>query len=221
MKRGVVVSILIGLSALLIGSIAATLTDKAPKHPIRFLWAFGAIVQTADGPELMAIKRNTILPGPAQLKLLVQLHEMAYIYVLHRDARGDLNLLFPYTLALFDGDYQTSKAYPIPPEASGLSTSASGRDTVYLLASATRLTQLEDSLGAYLAEPAPQKSELAARVLDEIDQAKRRYGTLAAREERPIEIAGRRRSLALDIRSIAIDVTAHDFYSRTFTLEHR
>jgi hypothetical protein len=53
--------------------------------------------------------------------------------------------------------------------------------------------QLEEILSAYVSGPVPQKSALAARVLDEIYQAKRRYGSLVAREERPIEIAGRRR----------------------------
>jgi hypothetical protein len=221
MKRGVVGLILIGIGALLLRGPAAVWSDGASKNNIRFLWAFGAIVQTADGPEVMAIKRNTILPGPAQLKLLVQLHEMAYIYVIHRDASGAIRMLFPYRLDLFVLDYQISKAYHITLDAPGGRALAPGRQTIYLLASTERLANLEDALSAYLAAPAPRQSELAKGVIDEIHQAKRRYGTLVAKEERPIEIAGQRRSLALNLSAVAIDIAAQDFYSRTFTVEYR
>jgi hypothetical protein len=222
MKRVKVVLILMVLGAWLLVGAAVTLVDAVQKDNVRFLWAFGAVVHTAAGPELVAIKRNTTLPSQARLKLLVRLHEMAFIYVLHRDTHGNIQMLFPYSMAMFDGDYRTLKTYDIPPEALWLTLpEAQGQATVYLLASVRRLAQLEKTLSAYLAVPAPQKPDVARRVLDEMHQAKRRYGTLAAREERPIEIAGRRRSLAPDIGALAIEVTAHDFYSRTFTIDYR
>jgi hypothetical protein len=55
--------------------------------------------------------------------------------------------------------------------------------------------------------------------VSEIREVKKRYRQFATLAERPVPIAGNLRGP--DIGDLAVEITAQNFYSKTFTIEHR
>ena len=107
--------------------------------------------------------------------------------------------------------------------------STSGTEKFFFLASKSRLGALE-SLYAHhttLKDRADIQPSTQA-VLDEISRLNKQHRSLAAPAEKPVRIAGKFRapsktgSAALpDITPFAREITAKDFYGKTFTIDHR
>ena len=94
----------------------------------------------------------------SQFKILVQLQHPCFVYVLYHSAEQSVDLLFPATLQQFDTDYVPGKPYTMPRNGGWYTlTPPAGRETLYVLASATRLTALEALLGAAAVAPPAQR----------------------------------------------------------------
>jgi len=89
-----------------------------------------------------------------------------------------------------------------------------GRETFYLLASAQRLTDLEKLLETYAATQPAEQTQAATNVLTEIRNMIRQYRS-SVQPGRPVPIAGNMR------RGVeGVEISAPNFYSKTFTIEH-
>lgn len=73
-----------------------------------------------------------------------------------------------------------------------------------------------------------EKKKLAKELLAEIKKIKRKHRKLATPAERPIAIGGNVRGVSQDqtsafpdIDPIACEVSASNFYSKTFTIDHK
>jgi len=187
---------------------------------VSFRWAFGALAGPENPPRLVSITQDTTLKTGDQLKMLVELQKACFVYVIHHGPNGEVHWLFPYSQQQIDTDYQTGKRYDIPRGERWFKLDDQvGRETFYLLASTERLPELETLLNTYTKAAPTEQAQLAANILTEMREVKKRYKQFATLAERPVPIAGNMRGP--DITDLAVEITANNFYSKTFTIEHR
>jgi hypothetical protein len=208
------------------GSVIA---EQTGEDAVSFRWAFGAMVGSTDDRWLVAITRDTVLKTGDRLKMLIELKNRCFVYLFYRTAENDIHLLFPYSLHLFESDYKTDEKYYIPRGNTWFELDKNvGLETFYLLASAKRLDQIEAQYRAYDSAAGEEKKKLAEKLLTEIRAIKRRHRKLATPAERPIAIGGNVRGESQDdqppfpdIDPIASEVSGPNFYSKTFTIDHK
>ena len=203
--------------------------EKKEVKNVCFRWAFGAMVGPENDLRLVAITRDTTLRTGDQLKLLVELKKKCFVYLIYHSGQDDILMLFPYKLEQFSTDYKISKKYFIPQGNLWFELDEnSGLETFYLLASAKRLNELEALFKSHEMEGVVDKQKRAKKILNQIHKIKRQYRTLTTNAERPVSIGGNIRGvnkdqeiLPLDFDAISAEVSASNFYSRTFTIEHQ
>lgn len=196
---------------------------------ISFRWAFGAMVGPENDRRLVAITRDTTLKTGDQLKLLLELKKKCFVYLIYQSGQDDMLMLFPYKLEQFSTNYELSKKYFIPQGSLWFELDEnSGVETFYLLASATRLSELETLFENHITEGTIDKQKRAKEILNQIRKIKKQYRKLTTEAERPVLIGGNVRGvrkdqeiLPLDFDAISAEVSGINFYSRTFTIEHQ
>jgi hypothetical protein len=194
-----------------------------------FRWAFGAMIGSKNDRRLVAITRDTMLKTGDRLKMLVELQKKCFVYLIYHTGQDELHMLFPYKIKQFSSDYELFKKYYIPQGNLWFELDEDvGQETFYLLASAKRLFGLETLLSEYASARTVKKEEVAKQILAEISKEKRRHKKFVTSPERPVTIGGSVRGMikdkkkhSPDIDPIAAEVTAPNFYSRTFTIEHQ
>ena len=117
-------------------------------------------------------------------------------------------------------------AYAVP--IAGKVDENEGRETFYLLASDQRLIPLEALMEKYKTADIAKKPGLSKQILKEIRELKKKNRKFATLAERPVPIGGNLRGVkkdkelrSPDIDPIAAEVSAGNFYSRTFTIAHQ
>ena len=202
--------------------------EEQAGNPIAFRWAFGAMVGPAQERRFTAITGDTALATGDQLKFLVELQQKCFVYLIYRSSQGDVNMLFPYDLNQYGRDFEFLKMYYIPRDDSWFQLDEkSGVETFYLIASASRLHELE-ALFRKATSGADGNLKRPELILSHIKGLKKRHRTLTASAERPVPIGGNVRGINPDVQTkppdmgaVAIEVSAQDFYCRTFTIEHK
>ena len=204
--------------------------EKQVEQNICFHWAFGAVVGTGDNRKLEAIKRDRELKTGDQFKMFVELKKRCFVYVISRNSQGEVGLLFPYDLKQFGRDYETSKRYYIPPgEDKWLELDGNvGLEKFYLLATVKRFIQLEEVLKQHEAADKQERPELAERIVMEIHKIRKKQRRSTGTAERPVRIGGgvkkfvlKGKSLPFDLTTIAVEISAVDFFGKTYTIDHR
>jgi len=196
---------------------------------VGFEWGFGALSGSVKDPKLASVTRDTVLKSGDQVKMIVKLTKECFVYVVHEDPAGDIELRFPYDLQQFSTDYRVGKNYYIPKGRPWFQLDEKvGRETFYLLASPTRLTDLEALLTKYQSSPASAKAALAKDIVSEIRNVRKRFKTFTTTAERPISIGGNVRGLEgpapgrrPDVASITTEISATNFYGKTITVDHK
>ena len=219
---------LVAFCTVLLINLRVNAVQKEDKN-VCFRWAFGAMVGAEYDRRLVAITRDTTLKTGDKLKLLVELQKKCFVYVIYHSGQDDVVLLFPYNLQQFTTDYEIAKRYLIPQGGRWFELDQNvGLEKFYLLASATRLTELEALFVTQKFQSAVDKQEQAKKILAHIRTIKRQYRTLTTDAERPVVIGGNVRGInkekgmaSPDFDAIAAEVSAHNFYSRTFKIEHQ
>ena len=227
-KLALTALLLVVICCVLFGSPRIKAEQKEDKD-VCFRWAFGAIVGAEDNRKLVAITRDTILKTGDQFKILLELQEKCFVYVIYHSSQDDVYILFPYSLQQFTTDYTISKKYYIPQGDMWFELDVNvGRETFYLLASAKRLIEIEALFGQYISADPVKKHGLVKQILFEIRKIKRQHRKFTAFAERPVPIGGSLRGLTKgeksplpDIATIAVEISANNFFSRTFTIDHQ
>ncbi len=183
---------------------------------VNFLWAFEALVAEGNVTKQVPIREDMTLKTGDQLKMFVELRKPCFVYIIHHGAQGEVQLLFPYNTQQFTVDYQPAKLYEIPPADGWFRLNEqAGRETFYLVASAQRLLDLEKLLVTYAAAPPAEQPQVATNVLTELRNLIKQHRS-SVPPGRPVPIAGNMR------RGVeGLEITASNFYSKTFTIEHR
>jgi hypothetical protein len=180
-----------------------------------------------EDQKLISVSHDTALKTGDQLKMFVQLQKRCFVYVIYCDTQNEINMLFPT-----DPDpakYRIREKYYIPPGDSWFTLDEhTGKETFYLLASVQRLFDLEVLYERYSSSTPRTKQRLANQILAKIKEIKKKHRTLTVVAERPVRLGGtlrstgKKKSQALPkIDSIAVEISADQFYSRTFTIDHR
>lgn len=233
------------LSILLIALVCAGLTGftmvtntEGPASPayqqaaenVAFQWAFGAMVGSGKKSSFVSVTRDTVLKSGDEIKMFVQLTKECYVYVIYAGTKGELSLLFPYDLKQFSSDYEVGKNYYIPKGRTwNILDKTAGRETFYVLGSSERLLDLEAKLGDYVStKDDAKKDNLSKDIVAEIRNVKKRFKNFATIAEKPLTIGGNVRSLEKqqevkkpDVSTVATQISANNFYSKTFTIDHQ
>jgi hypothetical protein len=199
------------------------------KPNVNLEWAFAVLSTSTTGESLIAINRDTTLHSGDQIKMMVRLTSDCFVYVIHEGSSGEISLKFPYDLKQFTTDYKVARNYYIPKGREWFKLDKNtGRETIYVLASAQRLLDLEAILGKYKDADASKKSAVAKDVVAEIRSVRKYYKTFTTVAERPISIGGNVRGLEKaqteaypDVAKIATGISAVNFYSKTVTIDHK
>ncbi|MEX2116673.1 MAG: DUF4384 domain-containing protein [Bacteroidota bacterium] len=197
------------------------------KENVAFRWAFGALV--GKSKNLVPITRDTTLASGDEMKMFVELKRDCFVYIIHYSAQGEIGLLFPESLRQFAGDYKVDKNYYVPKGRSWFELDKNiGKETFYLIAASERLLELEALMGEYESAPGEKKPDLAKQILAEIRDVKRKFRTFTTLAERPVTIGGNIRGVdeadkakRPDVSSLASEISASNFYSKTFTIDHK
>jgi hypothetical protein len=221
--------LLVSFCLLLSLSPKANAEQKKDKG-VTFRWAFGAIVGPENDRELVAITRDTELKTGDQIKMYLEMEKKCFVYVFYRGPQDEMQMIFPYNARLFDSDdYKTSTKYYIPQGNKWFKMDENGgAEMFYLLASDKRLTELETVYEKYGSADPGQKQVLAKQVLAKIREIKRRHRKFSTVAERPVAIGGNVRGIKVggaeprfDVATLAVEISATDFFSRTFTIDHK
>ncbi len=230
MKRGyklfsLFISIFFLLSILITHHLTAEKIDD-----IQFLWAFGTIKESPDGMKLVPITQDMVLYTGDKIKMFIKPEKRCYIYLIYHSSQGDIQVLFPYRFEEMASKQFYQSMYYIPQGEEWFELDENtGFETFHLLVSTRRLINLESLINRYETVGSKKKHLLATQILDEIKQIRwknRKFKTFA---EKPVTIMGQVRGASRkplikwvpDISTIAVRITAKDFYSRTFTIDHR
>jgi len=210
------------------GSTITKAGEKEDKN-VCFRWAFGAIVGPKNNLKFVSITRDMTLKTGDQFKMLLELQKKCFVYVIYNSTQGEVYMLFPYHLQQFTTNYSTAKKYYMPQGDMWFELDENiGRETFYLLASVQRLIELEALFGKYISAGTVRKQELKNQILTEIRKIKRKHRKFTTIPERPVPIGGSVRGITKeekahlpDIATIAVEISANNFYSRTFTIDHQ
>jgi len=212
----VVLWVVLGLSLLEPGLPGIVRAQAQDADNVNFLWAFEALVAEGNVTKQVPIREDMTLKTGDQLKMFVELRKPCFVYVIHHGAQGEVQLLFPYNTQQVTVDYQPAKLYEIPPADGWFRLNEqAGRETFYLVVSAQRLLDLEKLLDTYAAAPPAEQPQVATNVLTELRNLIKQHRS-SVPPGRPVPIAGNMR------RGVeGLEITASNFYSKTFTIEHR
>jgi len=222
--------LLIPAICLTVGPLTGTgITLGQEKDNIGFEWGFGVLSGSAKDPELVSVTRDTTLKSGDQVKMIVKLTKECFVYLIHEESDGEIALRFPYDLEQFSTDYKVGKNYYIPKGRPWFQLDDKvGKESFYLLASTTRLTDLENLLKKYRSSSASAKTALAKDIVSEIRNVRKRFKTFATTAERPISIGGNVRGTQSpaagrrpDVATITTEILANNFYGKTITVDHK
>ncbi len=170
-----------------------------------------------------------VLSSGDKLKMMIRLRQKCFVYLIHRDSRGDFAMLFPYSLKQFDTDYQTARNYYAPKgEAWFQLDSRTGNETFYLLASDQRLLDIEYTYEKYVSSEESKKQNLAGQILSELNSITATH--LASSEEaenladQGSVVRGFERATGADptdVAALAREISFDNIYSETFVVDHR
>jgi len=217
-----------GMAVYCSSQMAAAAGSSGEKENVRIHWAFGALTGPKNNRELISINKDSILKTGDQFKMMVELKSMCFVYLIYHGSNGEIQLLFPHGLVQFNKNYYVAEKYYIPQGDLWFALDEhTGRETFYLLVSKTRLPELDNLLQQYPSSVSSRKPEIAAEIIEQIKKVRRQHQSLTAKAERPLSIGGSVRSAqkqatALpDVAALAVEISAADFYGRTFTIEHK
>ncbi len=196
---------------------------------VNFQWAFGAIKKAEDDSRFIPVTKDTNLKSGDRIKFFLKVSDNCHIYLIYHSAQGELNMLFPYRLKQSGSEITVNGLHYIPEGENWFRLDENqGKEKFYLLASAKPLIKLESLVNAYEGADSAGRPDLASKILAEIRRLRKQYIKLKAHAERPVNIIGNMRSNddarkngSIDIAAYAIEISAEEFFSRTFTIDHQ
>jgi len=216
------------LTVLFMASAVASAQTPSGKSDMGFLYAFGAYVGPQGKGKVISVENETSLRAGDRLKLFFEPKSDQYFYLLHMSSQGGLTPLFP-AAAQPAKVVRGTKVF-IPTDNNWFELDAHpGQEKFFLIATAERLDRLEELCHRHTALKDKADVQTSTdEILDEIKRLRQKNKQLSSPAEKPVRIGGSLRgqqpssSTAVpDITSLAAEVTAPGFYSRTFTIDHK
>ena len=233
MKPNRPILLVLTLIALVVG-VSATLNhaqqnESQDDSRIVFQWAFGAIKQTALGPQFEILQRDSALKSGDQIKFFLGLHDPHYLYLIYQSSQQDLIMLFPQQFKDLGQNKQIAGNHYIPEGDQWIELDEyAGLEKFYLLASVQRLEDLESMVNAYESADKANRGELGKKVVAEIRRLRKKHRKFKTYAEKPVAVIGNMRGSAKtkavglkDLADHAVEISTTNFFSRTYTIDHR
>ena len=201
---------------------------------MRFHWAFVAYPnpETHSHLEPQPIERDTVLYSGDYFKLLLEPLTECYAYFLY-DSKEELKILFPYNQDQFETDWEVGEQYYIPKGRNWYRLDeTTGQEKLHLLVSRERLIDLERLIDSFRAAGKDEKEALGLKVLNKLNEVRKRLRMHRTIVDRPEPIAGTMRGgdeeevpttmpPLVDVAKYAKVVEADTFYSKTLVITHQ
>ena len=233
MKPSRPILLVLTLIALVIG-VSATLNhaqqnESQADNRIVFQWAFGAIKQTALGPQFEILQRDSALKSGDQIKFFLGLNDPSYLYLIYQSSQQNLIMLFPQRFKDLGQDKQIAGNHYIPKGDQWIELDEyAGLEKFYLLASVQRLEDLEGMVNAYESADKANRGELGKKVVAEIRRLRKKHRKFKTYAEKPVAVIGNMRGSAKtkavglkDLADHAVEISTTNFFSRTYTIDHQ
>jgi hypothetical protein len=216
----------------LIGSttaVTAARENDPGEANITFQWTFGAVKKAVAGPKFDLITGDTSLNSGDQIKFFVKLETQSFVYLIYHSSQGQLSVLFPYRFKPLGSESHAPGQYYIPQNDQWFELDDhTGQETFYLLASANRLHDLETLVNDYESADRNKQPVLCDEIIAEIRRLRKQNLQFKAYAEKPVTIIGNLRgsqeTKATGVHNLAdhaVEIKANNFFSRTFTIDHR
>jgi len=211
------------------GFVLAGRAKEQKYENVKLMWAFGAIKKTEDGSVFQSIDRDTALKTGDKIKFFIRLESQCFVYLIYRSSRNEIKALFPHRFEVKDNEYNISQNYYIPIGNQWFELDDHvGQEKFYLLASSDRLYELEELINKYESVDPVQQPVVANKIQSEIRNLRKKNLILKSYAERPVDIIGVVRGTdkaekdgSYDVANFAIEISANELYSRTFTIDHQ
>lgn len=201
------------------------------KQKICFQWSFIANVQKEKKQLPVNLNEKTVLESGDQLHTSFTLKKPCFLYFIHSGFNDEVTLLYPHALPQKSPSDNMPVTYHIPGDGQCFVLDQNtGKETFYLLAASMRLRELENLLLDYSGCNASPKKELGKKIIQKIENLRKKFGKLHASAERPAKIGGTVRGGIcqdnqddkLPINTFdSLMVSANDFYIKVITIDHR
>ena len=193
-------------------------------------WAFGALRAGSGVPKAAPVHSGMVLKTGDKLKMMVRMRAKCFVYLIHKDSRGDLTMLFPYSLKQAGSDYRLDCNYYVPAGEGWFELDdRTGMETFYLIASDQRLLDIEYTYEKYVASRGTKdKRDLCAEMVSELDSIGRKHfassgGAGPVAGPRNL-VRGFERAAGADptdITGMAKEISFNNIYSQTIVIEHK
>jgi hypothetical protein len=216
---------LILISIILSHSIAVA---QAQESQLKIYWAFGALIGEQNQQQLISIGRKAVLHTGDRITIRFEPQTECFIYLFYYSSQAELAILFPTDPS--GARIMPGIKYSIPANNQWFKLDdVTGIEKFYLIASVRRLEELEALYQKHSTVTQADDIQASTRaIFAEIKQLKRKHRTLTAAAERPVRLGGNFRGVQQDeqpgrpdISQIAVEISAADFFSRTFTIDHQ
>lgn len=202
------------------------LAQSQDGHNTVFRWSFIAMLSSDGQQEVIPITKDIDLRSGDHLQMMVELKSECNLYVLFLTSSGELYTLF------HSGNYKMSRGRSIqeqkiyiPGRGSWLTLDDEvGREKVYLLASATPLSTLEDLVAEHDEVAEGGREALVKAIIEEIRVLRKKNMRFEVAAERPVQLGGTFRSAGETsdvIETYAQTYSANDFFSKSYTIDHQ
>lgn len=210
--------------------LGATVALSETADAVHLRWAFVSFSPSETGGELMAIQKDAPMQSGDHFKFFLERKTACYIYLVYLSTQNKITLLYPSSTKAYDTLPATDAPQYLPQGEDWFQLDdQSGKERFYLLASASRLTSLEDLLSHYAA--ANNDAEESTRnkaVLAEIRKLRLKNRKFQRTAERPTSIMGQVRGMSRtkkpkpqEVSDLAKEIRADQFFSKAYTIDHR
>jgi len=202
--------------------------SQAEKN-VSFRWALVALVGDDVDKELISISRSAVLQTGDKVKIFIEPRQTS-VYLIYRNESNEIEWLFPNNLESYKIENGGTQKYLIPMADQWFELDQNtGTETLYLIASARPLPELEALLKDHGRSVGTEQKRIGDHLLDKIRDLNMAYRTRPdAAAERPTSIGGSVRghpkhdqNLHIDLELMAQEISARKIYCRTFTIDHR
>jgi len=202
----------------------STIADEPEKKRISFRWAFlcinkDNIINPVDyDSSIQYVKQGD------RIKIYINPLENVFIYLLHKDADGNLHLLFPVNLQFFSRVYVSGKDYYVPQGDEFISPGVnSGEETFYFIAAESRLIKLESLIKKYFSNGQAnntKKREIRQAIITHIKRLIQEHSSFASPKSEIVTFAGRFRGIDERLEFPVLKIDADKFYALTVRISN-
>lgn len=207
--------------ALMTGGAGIALGNSSDDD-VNFTWAFIHKKPGEPYGRILDFKQKPKVSSGDKLQIVLNLTSQSYIYLYLLSSSNELDLVFPDSLSFYTENKADAEFY-LPGKTEWFSVDdTKGTEKFFLLASSTRLVELEQQTEDYLVSG--KNPEKKATLIASIKKLRKSYSKLASIAEKGVPIAGTFRTRGHGDISVvlgdAVEVKTEKFYGKTIRLKH-